>query len=62
MNSSWEYVLVMNYHVITKGWCHLIEGRLEVKLPATWRDKKAKVGRVRKEKRRREKIRDGEEV
>ena len=34
----------------------LIEGRLEVKLPTIWRDGKAEVGRVREEKRRRDKI------
>ena len=38
----------------------LIEGSLEVKLPTTWRDGKAEVGRVREEKSRSEKIRDGE--
>ena len=34
----------------------LIEGSLEVKLPAIWTDGKAKVGRVREEKGRRKKI------
>ena len=38
----------------------LIEGSLEVKLPTRCRDGKAKVGRVREEKSRSEKIRDGE--
>ena len=37
-----------------------IEGALEVKLPTTCRDGKAEVGRVRTEKSRSEKIRDGE--
>jgi len=36
----------------------LIEGSLEVKLPTTWTDEKAEVGRVREEKSRREKIRE----
>ena len=34
------------------------EGSLEVKLPTIWTDGKAEVGRVREEKRRREKIRE----
>jgi hypothetical protein len=34
-----------------------IEGSLEFKLPTIWTDAKAEVGRVREEKRRREKIR-----
>ena len=38
----------------------LIEGSLEVKLPTICRDGKAEVGRVREEKSRSEKIRDGE--
>ena len=36
----------------------MIEGSLEVKLPTIWTDGKAEVGRVREEKRRREKIRE----
>jgi hypothetical protein len=36
----------------------VIEGSLEVKLPTIWTDGKAEVGRVREEKRRREKIRE----
>ena len=39
---------------------HMIEGSLEVKLPTTCRDGKAEAGRVREEKSRSEKIRDGE--
>ena len=39
----------------------LIEGSLEVKLPTTWTDEKAEVGRVREEKSRREKIREEKE-
>ena len=35
-----------------------VEGSLEVKLPTIWTDGKAEVGRVREEKRRREKIRE----
>ena len=35
-----------------------IEGSLEVKLPTTWTDGKAEVGRVREEKRREEKKRE----
>ena len=38
----------------------VIEGGLEVKLPTMCRDGKAEVGRVREEKSRSEKIRDGE--
>ena len=37
---------------------YMIEGSLEVKLPTIWTDGKAEVGRVREEKRRREKIRE----
>jgi len=36
----------------------LMEGSLEVKLPTIWTDGKAEVGRVREEKRRRDKIRE----
>ena len=39
----------------------MIEGSLEVKLPTIWTDGKAEVGRVREEKRRREKIREEKE-
>ena len=39
----------------------VIEGSLEVKLPTVWTDGKAEVGRVREEKRRREKIREEKE-
>ena len=35
-----------------------IEGSLEVKLPTIWTDEKAKVGRVREEKRKQEKRRE----
>ena len=38
----------------------LVEGSLEVKLPTICRDGKAEVRRVREEKSRSEKIRDGE--
>ena len=38
----------------------IIEGSLEVKLPTICRDRKAEVGRVREEKSRSEKIRNGE--
>ena len=43
-------------------WGHVVlsEGSLEVKLPTICRDGKAEVGRVREEKSRSEKIRDGE--
>ena len=37
----------------------LAEGSLEVKLPAIWTVGKAEVGRVREEKKRSEKIREG---
>ena len=41
---------------------HLIfEGSLEVKLPTIWTDGKAEVGRVRKEKKRSNKIREEKE-
>jgi len=39
----------------------MIEGSVEVKLPTIWTDGKAEVGRVREEKRRREKIREEKE-
>jgi hypothetical protein len=39
----------------------MIEGSLEVKLPTIWTDARAEVGRVREEKRRREKIREEKE-
>ena len=39
----------------------LIEGSLEVKLPTIWANGKAEVRRVRKEKSRREKIREEQE-
>ena len=39
----------------------MIEGSLEVKLPTRWTDEKAKVGRVREEKRRRKHIREEKE-
>jgi len=39
----------------------LWKGSLEVKLPTIWTDEKAEVGRIREEKRRREKIRDEKE-
>ena len=38
-----------------------IERSLEVKLPTTWTDGRAEVGRVREEKPRSEKIREGKE-
>jgi len=41
--------------------CILFDGSLEVKLPTTWTDGKAEVGRVREEKRRRKKIREEKE-
>jgi hypothetical protein len=37
------------------------EGSLEVKLPTIWADGKAEAGRVREEKRRREKIKEEKE-
>ena len=40
---------------------YIFEGSLEVKLPTIWTDGKAEVGRVREEKRRREKIREDKE-
>ena len=39
---------------------YFAEGSLEVKLPTIWRDGKAEVGRVREEKSRSEKIKEGE--
>ena len=41
---------------------YIIEGSLEVKLPAIWTDEKAEVGRVREEKRIRKKIREEKEA
>ena len=40
---------------------YMIEGSLEVKLPTIWTDFKKEVGRVKEEKRRRKKIREGKE-
>ena len=40
---------------------YFIEGSLEVKLPTIWTDGKAKVGRVKEEKKRSEKIREEKE-
>ena len=40
---------------------YITEGSLEVKLPTIWTDGKAEVGRVREEKRRRDKIREEKE-
>ena len=39
---------------------YVIEGSLEVKLPTIWTEGKAEVGRVKEEKSRSEKIREGE--
>jgi len=39
----------------------MFEGSLEVKLRTVWTDEKAQVGRVREEKRRREKIKEEKE-
>ena len=36
---------------------YILQGSLEVKLPTIWTDGKAKVGRIREEKRRKKKIR-----
>ena len=56
-----KYVICVHFHLITKSTIEgLIEGSLEVKLPTICRDGKAGVGRVREEKSRSEKIRDGE--
>ena len=44
-----------------KGYCTIIEGSLEVKLPTIWTDGKAEVGRVREEKRSIEKMREEKE-
>ena len=41
---------------------HLGKGNLEVKLPTIWTDGQAEVGRVREEKKRREKIREEIEI
>ena len=46
------YIYVCNS---LSAYVHIIEGSLEVKLPAVWTDGKAEVGRVREEKRREEK-------
>ena len=40
---------------------YMIEGSLEAKLPTIWTDFKKEVGRVKEEKRRRKKIREGKE-
>ena len=41
--------------------CVLVEGSLDVRLPAIWTDRKAEVGREREEKGRRKKIREENE-
>jgi hypothetical protein len=41
--------------------CSISEGNFEVKLPTIWTDGKAEGGRVKEEKRRRDKIRKGKE-
>jgi hypothetical protein len=41
---------------------YLIQGSLVVKLPTMWTDGKAKVGRIRQEKRIRKKIREEKEL
>ena len=56
MHIMWAYIYVYIYTYM----CIFIEGSLEVKLPTICRDGKAEVGRVRTEKSRSEKIRDGE--
>ena len=53
-HSKTQYITI---HYITY---YIVEGSLEVKLPTICRDGKAEVGRVREEKSRSEKIRDGE--
>ena len=52
-------ILLCNIMYITGMYSSLdiFEGTLEVKLPTIWTDGKAELGRVREEKRRREKIR-----
>ena len=47
------YILFLG---VSQTWV-IIEGSLEVRLPTIWADEKAEVGRVREEKRGREKIR-----
>jgi len=47
------YILFLS---VSQNWV-IIEGSLEVRLPTIWADEKAEVGRVREEKRGREKIR-----
>ena len=44
-----------------KSKTRLMEGSLDVKLPTTWTDEKVEVGRSRKEKGRRKKIREEKE-
>jgi len=56
MGISWT-----NAQNLVKQCQKLIEGSLEVKLPTTWIDGRAEVGRARGEKRRREKIREEKE-
>ena len=47
--------------LINKWYALIVEGSFEVKLPTTWTDGKAEVGRVREEKPRSEKIREEKE-
>ena len=53
-------VVVVVVVVVVVGAVVVVEGSLEVKLPTICRDGKAEVGRVKTEKSRSEKIRDGE--
>ena len=52
------YIYTQIYSIYIYIYC-LIKGSLEVKLPTSWTDEKAEVGRVREEKRRK-KIRESE--
>ena len=57
--SIWKYSSLCMC-IYNQTYVCIIEGSLEVKLPTICRDGKAEVGRVREEKSRSEKIRDGE--
>jgi hypothetical protein len=54
------YAPVYDILYIAKSYAiyNMVEGSLEVKLPTIWTIRKAEVGSVREEKRRREKIRE----
>ena len=58
---KWKNIMIRIVIITTMTMTMIvIEGSLEVKLPTIWTVGKADMGRVREEKRRREKIREEE--